>query len=76
MDVVISEVPCLEERRGLERAGLGAQESLPPTGLQHYGDLSRPVQRSDAEALQLVVEAAVGQALPGATVTLAGSFRR
>ncbi|XP_019587234.2 DNA-directed DNA/RNA polymerase mu isoform X2 [Rhinolophus sinicus] len=45
-------------------------------GLQHYGDLSRPVQRSDAEALQLVVEAAVGQALPGATVTLAGSFRR
>ncbi|XP_032944542.1 DNA-directed DNA/RNA polymerase mu isoform X2 [Rhinolophus ferrumequinum] len=45
-------------------------------GLQHYGDLSRPVQRSDAEALQLVVEAAVSQALPGATVTLAGSFRR
>ncbi|XP_036103001.1 DNA-directed DNA/RNA polymerase mu [Molossus molossus] len=45
-------------------------------GLQHYRDLSTPVQRSDAEALQRVLEAAVGQALPGATVTLAGGFRR
>lgn len=45
-------------------------------GLQHYQDLSTPVQRSDAEALQQVVEAAVGHTLPGATVTLAGGFRR
>ncbi|KAM5203817.1 DNA-directed DNA/RNA polymerase mu isoform 1-T1 [Hipposideros larvatus] len=45
-------------------------------GLRHYGDLSSPVQWPEVEALQLVVEAAVGQALPGATVTLAGGFRR
>lgn len=47
-----------------------------PTGLQHHRDLSTPVGRSDAEAVQQVVEAAVGQALPGATVTLTGGFRR
>lgn len=45
-------------------------------GLQHYQDLSALVQRPDVEALQQVVEAAVGQALPGATVTLTGGFRR
>ncbi|XP_005882952.1 PREDICTED: DNA-directed DNA/RNA polymerase mu isoform X1 [Myotis brandtii] len=45
-------------------------------GLQHYQDLSSPVQRPDAEALRQVVEAAVGWALPRATVTLAGGFRR
>ncbi|XP_045053337.2 DNA-directed DNA/RNA polymerase mu isoform X2 [Desmodus rotundus] len=45
-------------------------------GLRHHRDLSTPVQRPDAEALQQAVEAAVGQALPGATVTLAGGFRR
>ncbi|XP_011383041.1 DNA-directed DNA/RNA polymerase mu isoform X2 [Pteropus vampyrus] len=45
-------------------------------GLRHHADLSTPVQRPDAEALQQVVEAAVEQALPGATVTLAGGFRR
>nr|XP_031535463.1 LOW QUALITY PROTEIN: DNA-directed DNA/RNA polymerase mu [Vicugna pacos] len=45
-------------------------------GLQHHQDLSALIQRSDAEALHQVVEAAVGQALPGATVTLAGGFRR
>ncbi|XP_036896882.1 DNA-directed DNA/RNA polymerase mu isoform X5 [Sturnira hondurensis] len=45
-------------------------------GLQHHWDLSMPVQRPDAEALQQVVETAVVQALPGATVTLAGGFRR
>ncbi|XP_001495709.3 DNA-directed DNA/RNA polymerase mu isoform X2 [Equus caballus] len=45
-------------------------------GLQHYQDLSALVQRPDLEALQQVVEAAVGQALPGATVTLTGGFRR
>lgn len=49
---------------------------MPPTGLQHYQDLSALVQRPDLEALQQVVEAAVGQALPGATVTLTGGFRR
>ncbi|KAM5302843.1 DNA-directed DNA/RNA polymerase mu isoform 2-T2 [Glossophaga mutica] len=45
-------------------------------GLRHHRDLRTPVQRPDAEALQQVVETAVGQALPGATVTLAGGFRR
>ncbi|XP_043319434.1 DNA-directed DNA/RNA polymerase mu isoform X5 [Cervus canadensis] len=45
-------------------------------GLQHHQDLSAPILRSDVEALQQVVEAAVRQALPGATVTLAGGFRR
>uniref|UniRef100_A0A9L0I716 DNA-directed DNA/RNA polymerase mu n=1 Tax=Equus asinus TaxID=9793 RepID=A0A9L0I716_EQUAS len=45
-------------------------------GLQHYRDLSALVQRPDVDALQQVVEAAVGQALPGATVTLTGGFRR
>lgn len=46
------------------------------TGLQHHQDLSAPILRSDVEALQQEVEAAVRQALPGATVTLAGGFRR
>ncbi|XP_065795832.1 DNA-directed DNA/RNA polymerase mu isoform X1 [Muntiacus reevesi] len=45
-------------------------------GLQHHQDLSAPILRSDVEALQQVVEAAVRQALPGTTVTLAGGFRR
>lgn len=45
-------------------------------GLRHYRDLSALVQRPDAEALQQVVETAVVRALPGATVTLAGGFRR
>uniref|UniRef100_A0A480NAJ2 DNA-directed DNA/RNA polymerase mu n=1 Tax=Sus scrofa TaxID=9823 RepID=A0A480NAJ2_PIG len=45
-------------------------------GLQHYQDLSALILRSEVEALQQVVEAAVGQVLPGATVTLAGGFRR
>lgn len=45
-------------------------------GLQHHQDLSAPILRSDVEALQQEVEAAVRQALPGATVTLAGGFRR
>ncbi|XP_008574081.1 PREDICTED: DNA-directed DNA/RNA polymerase mu isoform X1 [Galeopterus variegatus] len=45
-------------------------------GLQHYRDLSTPIQLPDVEALQQVVEVAVVQALPGATITLTGSFRR
>ncbi|XP_027951223.1 DNA-directed DNA/RNA polymerase mu isoform X1 [Eumetopias jubatus] len=45
-------------------------------GLQHYRDLSVPVQRPEAEALQQVVEAAAAHVLPGATVTLVGGFRR
>ncbi|XP_031197823.1 DNA-directed DNA/RNA polymerase mu isoform X3 [Mastomys coucha] len=45
-------------------------------GLQYYQDLSTPVRRADAEALQQLVEAAVSQILPGATVTLTGGFRR
>ncbi|KAK7834421.1 hypothetical protein U0070_017607 [Myodes glareolus] len=45
-------------------------------GLQYYQDLSTPVGRADAEALQQLVEAAVSQTLPGATVTLTGGFRR
>ncbi|KAL0618977.1 DNA-directed DNA/RNA polymerase mu [Plecturocebus cupreus] len=45
-------------------------------GLQHHQDLSTPVLRSDVDALQQVVEEAVGQAMPGATITLTGGFRR
>lgn len=45
-------------------------------GLQHYQDLSTPVGQAEAKALQRLVEAAVVQALPGATVTLTGGFRR
>ncbi|XP_017370834.2 DNA-directed DNA/RNA polymerase mu isoform X1 [Cebus imitator] len=45
-------------------------------GLQHHQDLSTPVLRSDVDALQQAVEEAVGQAMPGATVTLTGGFRR
>ncbi|XP_069444303.1 DNA-directed DNA/RNA polymerase mu isoform X4 [Ovis canadensis] len=45
-------------------------------GLQHHQDLSALILRSEVETLQQVVEAAVTQALPGATVTLAGGFRR
>ncbi|XP_052590390.1 DNA-directed DNA/RNA polymerase mu isoform X3 [Peromyscus californicus insignis] len=45
-------------------------------GLQYYEDLSTPVGRADAEALQQLVAAAVRQTLPGATVTLTGGFRR
>ncbi|XP_003465873.2 DNA-directed DNA/RNA polymerase mu isoform X2 [Cavia porcellus] len=45
-------------------------------GLQHHLDLCTPVGRPDAEALQQLVEATVRQALPGATVTLTGGFRR
>ncbi|XP_042818683.1 DNA-directed DNA/RNA polymerase mu isoform X3 [Panthera tigris] len=44
-------------------------------GLRHYQDLSVPLQRPQVEALQRVVEAAVGHILPGATITLAGGFR-
>ncbi|XP_022373933.1 DNA-directed DNA/RNA polymerase mu isoform X2 [Enhydra lutris kenyoni] len=45
-------------------------------GLQHYRELSVPVQRPEAEALQQEVEAAAVDILPGATVTLVGGFRR
>ncbi|XP_045877290.1 DNA-directed DNA/RNA polymerase mu isoform X2 [Meles meles] len=45
-------------------------------GLQHYRELSVPVQRPEAEALQQEVEAAAADVLPGATVTLVGGFRR
>uniref|UniRef100_A0A8I3VV45 DNA-directed DNA/RNA polymerase mu n=1 Tax=Callithrix jacchus TaxID=9483 RepID=A0A8I3VV45_CALJA len=49
---------------------------LQKAGLQHHQDLSTPVLRSDVDARQQVVEEAVGQARPGATVTLTGGFRR
>ncbi|XP_051021082.1 DNA-directed DNA/RNA polymerase mu [Acomys russatus] len=45
-------------------------------GLQYSQDLSTPVGRADAEALQQLIEAAVRQIMPGATVTLTGGFRR
>lgn len=61
--------------RGEAWAG-GVRRAVLPTGLQHYQDLSALILRSEVEALQQVVEAAVGQVLPGATVTLAGGFRR
>lgn len=60
---------------GREAVGGSEQPPVPP-GLQHYQDLSAPVQRPDAEALRQAVAEAVGWALPRATVTLAGGFRR
>ncbi|KAL6037575.1 hypothetical protein STEG23_004894 [Scotinomys teguina] len=45
-------------------------------GLKYYKDLSTPVGRADAEALQQLVEATARQTLPEATVTLTGGFRR
>ncbi|XP_045877291.1 DNA-directed DNA/RNA polymerase mu isoform X3 [Meles meles] len=54
-----------------QRAGARAS-----AGLQHYRELSVPVQRPEAEALQQEVEAAAADVLPGATVTLVGGFRR
>lgn len=63
----------VDSSRGL---GWAHEESGTSTGLQHHQDLSAPILWSDVEALQQVVEAAVRQALPGATVTLAGGFRR
>ncbi|XP_074838036.1 DNA-directed DNA/RNA polymerase mu isoform X2 [Carettochelys insculpta] len=45
-------------------------------GLQHYEDLTTPVGRGEAEAISREVQAVVQQFLPGASVTLAGGFRR
>ncbi|XP_049645614.1 DNA-directed DNA/RNA polymerase mu [Suncus etruscus] len=45
-------------------------------GLEHLQDLSTPVCWPDVEALQQLVVGAVNQALPGASVTLTGGFRR
>ncbi|XP_077787196.1 DNA-directed DNA/RNA polymerase mu isoform X1 [Podarcis muralis] len=55
------------------RAKLSKEQEV---GLLHYDDLNTPVERSDAEAISQVVRDAVGQCLPGASVTLAGGFRR
>lgn len=49
---------------------------LVSAGLQHHQDLATPVRQEEAQALQQLVEVAVRQALPGATVTLTGGFRR
>ncbi|XP_075766727.1 DNA-directed DNA/RNA polymerase mu isoform X3 [Pelodiscus sinensis] len=45
-------------------------------GLRHYEDLSVPVGRGEAEAVSRAVQAALQRVLPGASVTLAGGFRR
>ncbi|XP_077661788.1 DNA-directed DNA/RNA polymerase mu isoform X5 [Eretmochelys imbricata] len=45
-------------------------------GLRHYGDLNTPVERSEAESTSQAVQEAVKRFLPGASVTLAGGFRR
>ncbi|XP_053257569.1 DNA-directed DNA/RNA polymerase mu isoform X4 [Podarcis raffonei] len=55
------------------RAKLSKEQEV---GLLHYDDLNTPVERSDAEAISQVVRDAVRQCLPGASVTLAGGFRR
>ncbi|KAK1334703.1 hypothetical protein QTO34_004269 [Cnephaeus nilssonii] len=66
-----------EGKEAVGREAVGGSEQPPvPPGLQHYQDLSAPVQRPDAEALRQAVAEAVGWALPRATVTLAGGFRR
>lgn len=59
-----------------ERARLGQSGDPASSGLQHYHDLSAPVQQPEAETLQRVVAANAARVLPGATVTLAGGFRR
>lgn len=56
--------------------GRGRSGARASAGLQHYRELSIPVQRPEAEALQQEVEAAAVDILPGATVTLVGGFRR
>uniref|UniRef100_A0A674HZ35 BRCT domain-containing protein n=1 Tax=Terrapene triunguis TaxID=2587831 RepID=A0A674HZ35_9SAUR len=45
-------------------------------GLQHYEDLNTPVERGEAESIGRMVQEAVQRFLPGASVTLAGGFRR
>ncbi|XP_048369272.1 DNA-directed DNA/RNA polymerase mu [Sphaerodactylus townsendi] len=50
--------------------------SAQQAGLLHYRDLNTPVKRSEAEVIVQVVQKAVDQLLPGASVTLTGGFRR
>uniref|UniRef100_A0A8C4VG98 DNA-directed DNA/RNA polymerase mu n=1 Tax=Gopherus evgoodei TaxID=1825980 RepID=A0A8C4VG98_9SAUR len=45
-------------------------------GLRHYEDLNTPVERGEAEFIGQMVQEAVQRFLPGASVTLAGGFRR
>ncbi|KAM9166125.1 DNA-directed DNA/RNA polymerase mu isoform 3-T3 [Pangshura tecta] len=45
-------------------------------GLRHYEDLNTPVERGEAESIGQMVQEAVQRFLPGASVTLAGGFRR
>ncbi|XP_043358983.1 DNA-directed DNA/RNA polymerase mu isoform X2 [Dermochelys coriacea] len=45
-------------------------------GLRHYNDLNTPVERGEAESIRRVVQEAMQRFLPGASVTLAGGFRR
>ncbi|XP_068943671.1 DNA-directed DNA/RNA polymerase mu isoform X2 [Petaurus breviceps papuanus] len=45
-------------------------------GIRYFEDLTRPVWRHEADAIQQVVEEAVWQVLPGATVTMTGGFCR
>ncbi|XP_065255663.1 DNA-directed DNA/RNA polymerase mu [Emys orbicularis] len=45
-------------------------------GLRHYEDLNTPVERGEAESIGRMVQEAVQRFLPGASVTLAGGFRR
>uniref|UniRef100_A0A8D0GE17 DNA-directed DNA/RNA polymerase mu n=1 Tax=Sphenodon punctatus TaxID=8508 RepID=A0A8D0GE17_SPHPU len=45
-------------------------------GLQHYTDLNTPVERSEADTIERLVQEAVWQFLPDASVMLTGGFRR
>ncbi|XP_074141952.1 DNA-directed DNA/RNA polymerase mu isoform X2 [Sminthopsis crassicaudata] len=62
----------LDDLQGQSRKLSRQQEA----GIRHFDDLNTPVCRHEAEAIQRVVEKAVQQVLPGATVTLTGGFRR
>ncbi|XP_020819413.1 DNA-directed DNA/RNA polymerase mu isoform X1 [Phascolarctos cinereus] len=62
----------LEDLQGQTRKLNRQQEA----GIRHFEDLSSSVWRHEADAIQRVVEEAVWQVLPGASVTLTGGFRR
>ncbi|XP_074054573.1 DNA-directed DNA/RNA polymerase mu isoform X2 [Macrotis lagotis] len=62
----------LDDLQGQTRKLSRQQEA----GIRHFEDLSTPVWRHEADAIQRIVEEAVWQVLPGATVTMTGGFRR
>ncbi|XP_044539209.1 DNA-directed DNA/RNA polymerase mu-like, partial [Gracilinanus agilis] len=62
--------------QGSRGGGVFAEPALAPAGLRHFEDLNTPVWRHEADAIQQMVDEVLRQVLPGATVILAGGFRR